>query len=331
MLEALREPRRALALAGAYRPLAERALADAPLDAGRRARRAARAGRRAGRRCCGPPTPFAARHFGRRVKLCVLNNARSGLCPEDCGYCSQSAVSTADIARYRLKPVTELVAAARQAAAAGAPALLHGDQRTRSEPGRRRALRAAPRGRSARSSRTSSCACRSASWATTQARGAARRGRRLREPQPEHEPPPLPRDLHDAHLRRPRRHGAQRARGRPGGVLGRDRRHGRDATTIWSTWRERSPRSRVRVAAGELPAPDRRHAARRAGAARGRTLPARAGALPSHEPARRDPRRRRTRALPRRGAGAGAVRRELGLRGRLPHHRRAGARDAAPQ
>ena len=32
MLEALREPRRALALAGAYRPLAERALADAPLD-----------------------------------------------------------------------------------------------------------------------------------------------------------------------------------------------------------------------------------------------------------------------------------------------------------
>ena len=32
MLEALREPRRALALAGAYRPLAERALADAPID-----------------------------------------------------------------------------------------------------------------------------------------------------------------------------------------------------------------------------------------------------------------------------------------------------------
>jgi biotin synthase len=41
------------------------------------------------------------RHFGRRVKLCVLNNARSGLCPEDCGYCSQSAVATSDIPRYR--------------------------------------------------------------------------------------------------------------------------------------------------------------------------------------------------------------------------------------
>ena len=61
-----------------------------------------------------------ARHFGRRVKLCVLNNARSGLCPEDCGYCSQSAVATSDIPRYRLKPVTELLAAAHAAARAGA-------------------------------------------------------------------------------------------------------------------------------------------------------------------------------------------------------------------
>lgn len=65
---------------------------------------------------------FAARvaRFGRRVKLCVLQNARSGLCPEDCGYCSQSAVSTAEIARYRLLPVEELVGAARRAAATGA-------------------------------------------------------------------------------------------------------------------------------------------------------------------------------------------------------------------
>src|SRR5262249_12358479 len=61
-----------------------------------------------------------SRHFGRRVKLCVLQNARSGLCPEDCGYCSQSAVSTAPIARYRLVPVDELVAGARRAVASGA-------------------------------------------------------------------------------------------------------------------------------------------------------------------------------------------------------------------
>lgn len=60
------------------------------------------------------------RHWGRRVKLCQLRNARSGLCPEDCHYCSQSAVSEADIPRYRLDAVDELLAASRKAVAAGA-------------------------------------------------------------------------------------------------------------------------------------------------------------------------------------------------------------------
>ena len=60
------------------------------------------------------------RHWGRRVKLCVVQNARSGLCPEDCGYCSQSAVSTADIDTYRLMPRDQLVAAARGAVDRGA-------------------------------------------------------------------------------------------------------------------------------------------------------------------------------------------------------------------
>ncbi len=60
------------------------------------------------------------RFYGRRVKLCQLRNARSGLCPEDCHYCSQSAISTAAIPRYRLDSVSELVAGARRAVAAGA-------------------------------------------------------------------------------------------------------------------------------------------------------------------------------------------------------------------
>lgn len=119
MLEALSEPRHALALAGAYRPLAERALADASLAADE-ARAVLRAPDEQLPAVLWAAYAVRARHFGRRVKLCVLNNARSGLCPEDCGYCSQSAVSTADIARYRRKPVAELVAAARQAVAAGA-------------------------------------------------------------------------------------------------------------------------------------------------------------------------------------------------------------------
>ncbi|MEO6026159.1 MAG: biotin synthase BioB [Candidatus Binatia bacterium] len=60
------------------------------------------------------------RHWGRQVKLCMLRNARSGLCPEDCHYCSQSAVSNAPIETYRLQPTEELVDGARAAVARGA-------------------------------------------------------------------------------------------------------------------------------------------------------------------------------------------------------------------
>jgi len=65
---------------------------------------------------------FRIRHaaFGRRVKVCVLQNARSGLCPEDCHYCSQSKVSSADIPRYRLLGEDELARAARDRMPCGA-------------------------------------------------------------------------------------------------------------------------------------------------------------------------------------------------------------------
>ena len=44
-------------------------------------------------------------YFGNRVKLNYLVNLKSGLCPEDCGYCSQRTGSTADILKYTwLKP-----------------------------------------------------------------------------------------------------------------------------------------------------------------------------------------------------------------------------------
>src|SRR5260370_22837218 len=45
------------------------------------------------------------RWFGRRVKLNYLVNIKSGLCPEDCFYCSQRAGSAADGLKYTsLKP-----------------------------------------------------------------------------------------------------------------------------------------------------------------------------------------------------------------------------------
>ncbi|GHH85135.1 biotin synthase [Streptomyces sulfonofaciens] len=53
--------------------------------------------------------------FGRRVKLNYLVNLKSGLCPEDCSYCSQRLGSQAGILKYTwLKP-----GEAAQAAAAG--------------------------------------------------------------------------------------------------------------------------------------------------------------------------------------------------------------------
>jgi biotin synthase len=58
--------------------------------------------------------------FGRRVKVCILRNAQSGICPEDCGYCSQSKISRADIPVYKLQSVEELCEGARMAVASGA-------------------------------------------------------------------------------------------------------------------------------------------------------------------------------------------------------------------
>lgn len=54
-------------------------------------------------------------YFGRTVQLYYLMNAKSGLCPEDCNYCSQSRVSTADIPRYPMMSREELVAGAHRA------------------------------------------------------------------------------------------------------------------------------------------------------------------------------------------------------------------------
>jgi biotin synthase len=56
------------------------------------------------------------RHFGTTVQLFFLMNAKSGLCPEDCSYCSQSKVSEAEIPRYNLLSAPKLMEAAKLAA-----------------------------------------------------------------------------------------------------------------------------------------------------------------------------------------------------------------------
>ena len=61
------------------------------------------------------------RHFhGKRVKLNMLINAKSGLCPEDCGYCSQSIVADSGVDRYALQSKETLLEGARQALAVNA-------------------------------------------------------------------------------------------------------------------------------------------------------------------------------------------------------------------
>lgn len=60
---------------------------------------------------------FAVRrhYFGRGVALHVIRNAQSGLCSEDCAFCSQSAAAKAPVERYPLQAVEDVVQGAHEA------------------------------------------------------------------------------------------------------------------------------------------------------------------------------------------------------------------------
>jgi biotin synthase len=55
--------------------------------------------------------------YGNKVKLNMIINTKSGLCPENCGYCAQSIVSKAPIEKYSMMKKEEIVAGAGRAAA----------------------------------------------------------------------------------------------------------------------------------------------------------------------------------------------------------------------
>ncbi len=61
---------------------------------------------------------YKVRHYywSNRVRLHFLLNAQSGLCPEDCNYCSQSKISTAEIEKYPLIAQEKILQAADRAA-----------------------------------------------------------------------------------------------------------------------------------------------------------------------------------------------------------------------
>lgn len=73
-----------------------------------------------------PLSELAARADRRRregvgdsLELCGIVNAKAGRCSEDCTFCAQSARHRTGITEYPLKPVSEMVAAAERAVAAG--------------------------------------------------------------------------------------------------------------------------------------------------------------------------------------------------------------------
>ena len=165
--------------------------------------------------------------FGRRVKICMLRNAQSGICPEDCSYCSQSRISKAEIPVYKMQSVAKLIEGARIAVESGArrycmvcsmrgPArqdvehLGEACDRIRAElPGLELCLSIGLMNRE-------------------QADELKTRGCGMDKSQPQYQPPLLSGNLHDAHLRRSGRDDRERARGGTVDVLGRNYRDGRD-------------------------------------------------------------------------------------------------------
>ncbi len=56
------------------------------------------------------------KHFGNQVSLHLLRNVKSGKCPEDCAFCSQSTAAINDVERYDMQTVESIVAGAQAAA-----------------------------------------------------------------------------------------------------------------------------------------------------------------------------------------------------------------------
>ena len=61
-----------------------------------------------------------AHHHGNKVRVHVLQNAKSGVCPEDCAFCSQSMKYNNEVEQYGIQSVEELLEGAKKAYEKGA-------------------------------------------------------------------------------------------------------------------------------------------------------------------------------------------------------------------
>jgi biotin synthase len=64
-------------------------------------------------------TVHRAHHVAGEVQLCTLLSIKTGGCPEDCGYCSQSATADSGLKAEKLMEVEAVLASAAEAKAAG--------------------------------------------------------------------------------------------------------------------------------------------------------------------------------------------------------------------
>ena len=198
------------------------------------------------------------RWCGPEVEVEGIVSIKTGGCPEDCHFCSQSGRFETPVRAVRLD-IPSLVEAARETAATGATEFcivaavrgpderlmaqvregVEGDHRQRRD--QRRVLARHPHPRAGR--------------------GAARPRRPPLQPQPRDGPLALRQRRHHAHVGGALGDAAARARDGDGGLLRRDHRHGRDARAARRAGRA-VRRAGPRRGAAELPRPAPGHAVR---------------------------------------------------------------------
>ena len=143
-------------------------------------------------------------HPAGEVQLCSLLSVKTGGCPEDCSYCTQSSRYETGLEKQRMMTSAEVLDAAARAKDAGATRFCMGAawREVKDGPGIRRCAGDGSRGQSAGHG-----SVLHAGHAHRVAGAAAGRGRALRlQPQPRHVAIVLQVDHHHAHLRRPPAH-----------------------------------------------------------------------------------------------------------------------------
>ena len=218
--------------------------------------------------------------FGKRVKLNFLLNMKSGLCPEDCHYCSQRRDSTADILKYPMVDADAAVEAAGRAVGAGAKRLCM--VASGRGPTDHELDQVTANVRAVKSSypNLEICACLGL-LADGQAdalkdAGVYAYNHNLNTSEKQYD-----RILRHPHLRGPRGHRRAGHRSRAVRLLRRAIRHGRGRRGHGRPG-HRSAAPRARLGADQLPDPYRRHAAGRQVRADAAEVPAHPGAVPLH-------------------------------------------------